>query len=238
MDRLYEPSKGFKRFNTWIIFHFRLNVCGEVATVDQLYGHHFGTHFCPRGQLFCVIPLPCNLRPDTPEGQVLKRSIQSVLVAPVSSVQGSKVYEAVILQDTKSERKLSLELSSRCCHDLSLRSHESYQMEIQFQLNRFHFCTMHKAVDLLPDITIVLPDLEKCGVPFRTHHCDGVTALNNKQQEAFSFIMGKSSEATFVAPLLIYGPFGTGKTFTLAMAARELSKEPGTKVLICTCTNR
>lgn len=169
---------------------------------------------------------------------MLKRSIQSVLIAPVSSVQGSKVYEAIILQDTKTERQLSLELSRKCCHELSLRSNESYQMEIQFQLNRLHFCTMHKAVDLLPDMTRVLPDLEKCGVPFSTHHCDGVIALNSKQQEAFSFIVGKSSEAMFVAPLLIYGPFGTGKTFTLAMAARELCKDPGNKVLICTCTNR
>lgn len=111
-------------------------------------------------------------------------------------------------------------------------------MEIQFQLNRSHFYTMHKAVDLLPDTTRVLPDLQKCGVPFGSPRCDGDTALNDKQQEALSFIVGNSSEATFVAPLLIYGPFGTGKTFTLAMAARELSKEPGTKVLICTCTNR
>lgn len=193
---------------------------------------------CHPGQLFCVIPFPSNLRPDTPEGQVLKRSIQSALVAPVSSVQGSKVYEAVILQDTKAEKKLSLELSTKCCHDLSLISHESHQMEIQFQLNRLSFCTMHKAVDLLPDMTRVLPDLEKCGVPLTTHHCDGFTALNKKQQEAFSFIVGKTSEEMFVAPLLIYGPFGTGKTFTLAMAAREISKEPGTKVLICTHTNR
>lgn len=199
---------------------------------------HVGTHVCPSGQLFCVIPFPSNLRPDSPEGQALKRSIKSALVAPVSSVQGSKVYEAVILQDTKNEKNLSLELSRKCCRDLSLKSKESYQMEIQFQLKRFSFCTMHKAVDLLPDMTRVLPDLKKCGVPLGSDHCDDVTALNKKQQEAFSFIVGKSSEATLVAPLLIYGPFGTGKTFTLAMAAREISKEPGTKVLICTCTNR
>ncbi|XP_056887023.1 helicase with zinc finger domain 2 isoform X3 [Takifugu flavidus] len=216
----------------------RLNFCGEVATLDKLYSNHFGMRFCPKGQLFCVLTVPCSLRPDTPEGQALKRSIQSALVALVSSsAQDSKVYEAIILQDTKSESQMYLELSRKCCSDLSLRNTESYQMEIQFQLNRLRFCTMHKAVDLLPDMTRVLPDLEKCEVPIRSDQYVGVTALNIKQQQALSFIVGNSSDPTFVAPLLIYGPFGTGKTFTLATAAIELSKEPGNKVLICTCTN-
>lgn len=195
--------------------------------------------FCPKGQLFCVLTVPCSLRPDTPEGQALKRSIQSALVTLVSSsAQDSKVYEAIILQDTKSESQMYLELSRKCCSDLLLRNTESYQMEIQFQLNRLRFCTMHKAVDLLPDMTRVLPDLEKCEVPIRSDQYDGVTALNIKQQQAISFIVGNSSDPTFIAPLLIYGPFGTGKTFTLATAAIELSKEPCNKVLICTCTNR
>lgn len=195
--------------------------------------------FCPKGKLFSVFTVPCSLRPDTPEGQALKWSIQSALVALVSSsAQNPKFYEAIILQDSKSESQMYLELSSKCCSDLSLRTNESYQMEIQFQLNRIRFCTMHKAVDLLPDMTRVLPDLEKCEVPIRSDQCDGVTTLNIKQQQALSFIMGNSSDPTSVAPLLIYGPFGTGKTFTIATAARELCKEPGNKVLICTCTNR
>lgn len=220
-------------------FHFRLNVCGKVETLDKVHNKDSGIYSCPKGQLFCVISLPGNLRPDTPEGQALKRSIQSALVAPLSSsAPDSKVYEAIVLHDTRSEKKMCLELSRKCCCDLSLGSNESHQMEVQFQLNRFHFCTLHKAVDLLPDMTRVLPQLEKCDVPIRQGHCDSITALNTKQKEAFSFIVGKSSITTFVAPLLIYGPFGTGKTFTLATAARELSKEPGNKVLICTCTNR
>lgn len=96
---------------------------------------------------------------------------------------------------------------------------------------------MHKAVDLLPDTSRVLPDLERCEVPIPNNSCNGLPALNVKQKEAFGFAVG-SSATTSVAPLLIYGPFGTGKTFTLATAARELSKDPGNKVLICTWTNR
>ncbi len=40
-------------------------------------------------------------------------------------------------------------------------------------------------------------------------------------------------------PLIVYGPFGTGKTETLAQAAMVLIKErPASKILICTHSNR
>ncbi|XP_053171368.1 helicase with zinc finger domain 2-like [Scomber japonicus] len=213
----------------------RLNVCGEIKTLDMLSSPEFGMMIAPPGELFCSVSTPCNLTPNTPEGQVLKRSIKSGLIAPLCSIgRNSKVYEANILQDTKSENKMYLELPKRCCSDLMLKRNESYQMEVQFQLDRDSFCTMHKAVDLLPDTKRVLPDLKKCSVPAKHMHYEN---LNVKQKSAFDFITGFSSVQKSVAPLLIYGPFGTGKTFTLATAARELSKEPDNKVLICTHTN-
>nr|XP_046237174.1 helicase with zinc finger domain 2-like isoform X2 [Scatophagus argus]XP_046237183.1 helicase with zinc finger domain 2-like isoform X2 [Scatophagus argus] len=213
----------------------RLNVCGEITTLDVLNSAQFGMMIAPQGQVFCAVSVPCNLTPDTPEGQALKRSIQSALIAPLSSSgQNSKVYEATILQDKTSDNKMCLQLSKKCCSDLRLKSEESYQMEVQFQLNRHSFCTMHKAVDLLPDTKRVLPDLKNCGVPINNIHCE---KLNAKQQSAINFITGKPSVQKFVAPLLIYGPFGTGKTFTLATAARQLCKQPDNKVLICTHTN-
>ncbi|XP_076606270.1 3'-5' exoribonuclease HELZ2-like [Chaetodon auriga] len=212
----------------------RLNVCGEITTLDTLNSTQFGMLMAPRGQVFCAVSFPCNLTPDTPEGQVLKRSIQSGLIAPSSSSgHKSKVYEAIILQD-KTSNKMYLQLSKKCCADLALKSNESYHMEVQFQLNRHSFCTMHKAVDLLPDTKLVLPDLKNCGVPVNNTHNE---KLNTKQQSAVDFITGNSSGQKFVAPLLIYGPFGTGKTFTLATAARELCNQPDNRVLICTHTN-
>ncbi|CAK6966077.1 helicase with zinc finger domain 2-like [Scomber scombrus] len=213
----------------------RLNVCGEIKTLDVLNSPEFGMMIAPPGELFCSVSTPCNLTPDTPEGQVLKRSIKSGLIAPLcSSGRNSKVYEANILQDTRSANEMYLELSKRCCSHLILKRNESYQMEVQFQLDRDSFCTMHKAVDLLPDTKRVLPDLKNCSVPAKHMHYE---ELNVKQKSAFDFITGFSSVQKSVAPLLIYGPFGTGKTFTLATAARELSKEPNNKVLICTHTN-
>ncbi|KAJ4940413.1 hypothetical protein JOQ06_026716 [Pogonophryne albipinna] len=213
----------------------RLNVCGGITTSEMLNSTKFGMMMAPRGELFCAVSTPCKLTPDTPEGLALKRSIQSALIAPLSeSSQNSKVYEASILKDKTSENTMYLQLSNKCCSDLTLRSNESYQMEVQFQLNRHSFCTMHKAVDLLPDTKRVLPDLKHCGVPVNNIKHE---KLNPKQQSAVDFITGSSNVQKYSAPLLIYGPFGTGKTFTLALAARELCKLPPNKVLICTHTN-
>lgn len=216
--------------------YFRLNVCGKFATLDTLNSVQFGMRKPAEGQVFCAVSVPCNLTLDTPEGQVLKRSIQSALVAPLSSSgQNCKVYEAIILRGTTSENKMYLELSKKCCSDLAIKSNESHQMEVQFQLNRLSFCIMHKAIDLLSDTKRVLPDLKRCGVPVNNIRYE---ELNAKQQSALHFITGNSSVKETVAPLLIYGPFGTGKTFTLAAAARELCNQPDNKVLICTHTNR
>ncbi|CAJ1050780.1 helicase with zinc finger domain 2 [Xyrichtys novacula] len=213
----------------------RLNVRGEITTMDSLMSSKFLNIPAPPGQLFCAVSIPCNLTPDTPEGQVLKQSIQSGLIAPMWSDGGHpKVYEATILHDHTNEKKMYLQLSKKCCSDLSLKSNESHRMEVQFQLSRLSFCTMHKAVDLLPDTKRVLPELKNCKVPVSSIIHE---KLNPKQQSAINFITGNSIVPKNVAPLLIYGPFGTGKTFTLATAARELCKQPHNKVLICTYTN-
>uniref|UniRef100_A0A7N6F662 C3H1-type domain-containing protein n=1 Tax=Anabas testudineus TaxID=64144 RepID=A0A7N6F662_ANATE len=232
-DRMHHFLYNEERAEDLVIS--RLNVCGKIKTLDTLNSIQFGMMKAPRGELFCSVSIPCNLTPDTPEGLVLKRSIQSGLIAPLSaSGQSSKVYEATILQDKTSDNKMYLQLSKQCCSDLALKNNQSYQMEVQFQQNRHNFCTMHKAVDLLPDTKRLLPDLKNCGVPVSNIQYKN---LNAKQQSAIDFITGTSSIKNFVAPLLIYGPFGTGKTFTLATAARELSKQPDNKVLICTHTN-
>ncbi|XP_008300802.1 helicase with zinc finger domain 2 [Stegastes partitus] len=213
----------------------RLNFCGEVRTLDTLFSALSGMTMAPHGQLFCAVSIPCNLTLDSPEGQVLKRSIVSALIAPLPSRHpNSKVYEASIVPHKTTENKIHLQLSKQCCADLALRSNESYQLEVQFQLDRHSFCSLHKAVDLLPDTSRVLPVLKNCGVPVSKATYEN---LNPKQQSAINFITGNSDTNMFVAPLLIYGPFGTGKTFTLATAARELCKHPRNKVLICTHTN-
>uniref|UniRef100_A0A3B4FHD3 Helicase with zinc finger 2 n=1 Tax=Pundamilia nyererei TaxID=303518 RepID=A0A3B4FHD3_9CICH len=211
----------------------RLNVCGEITALDTLYSLQFGVE-APWGQLFGVVLIPCHITQDSPEGLTLQRSIRSALIAPLTSRPNSKVYEASVLPYKTTENKLFLLLSKQCCFDHALKRNESYQMEVQFQLDRLNYCTMHRAVDLLPDTKTVLPVLKSCVIPVGNITCEN---LNTKQQLAIEFITGNSNVKNLVAPFLIYGPFGTGKTFTLATAARELCKDPQNKVLICTHTN-
>ncbi|MEQ2269566.1 hypothetical protein XENORESO_006346, partial [Xenotaenia resolanae] len=213
-----------------------LNVCGQITTMDRLDSPKFGMEFAPQGELFCSVSIPYKLTIDSPEGLALKRSVQSALIAPLDSHHpNSKVYEARVLQLITRENQIELQLFKQCCSDLALKHKKSYQMEVQFQLDRHTLCSLHKAVDLLPDTSRVLPDLKNCGVPVSDITYE---SLNSKQQSALGFITGNHDGRSFTAPLLIYGPFGTGKTFTIATAAIELSKDPQNKVLICTHTNR
>lgn len=60
--------------------------------------------------------------------------------------------------------------------------------------------------------------------------------LNGQQREAILSIT--SPVGTKQPPLLIIGPFGTGKTYTLAQAAKLVLEQENTRILICTHSNR
>ncbi|XP_066558927.1 3'-5' exoribonuclease HELZ2 isoform X2 [Amia ocellicauda] len=211
----------------------RLSLQVKVSLNDNIFEPQFGLKMSLPGELFAEVPISYILTPDTTEGYVLRRSIRSAFIAPLPPTN-NKVYEAIILHDTSGENKIYLQLSKRCCSDLGLRKNSEHQMEVQFQLNRLQFCEWHQAVDILPAVSIVLPDVTACSVPA---HNGEFPKLNAKQKAAMAFIIGDAVGLGPVPPLLIYGPFGTGKTFTLAAATKEIVRQPGTKVLICTHTN-
>ena len=61
--------------------------------------------------------------------------------------------------------------------------------------------------------------------------------LNPDQMEAVRHIV--ADRTGYTPPFVIYGPFGTGKTETLAQAAMVLLKEkPDARILICAQSNR
>ncbi|PFX31900.1 putative helicase with zinc finger domain, partial [Stylophora pistillata] len=59
--------------------------------------------------------------------------------------------------------------------------------------------------------------------------------LNESQREVIKRILAPEDLSS---PLMVFGPFGTGKTFTLNQAVRELVTREGNRVLLCTHTNR
>ena len=61
--------------------------------------------------------------------------------------------------------------------------------------------------------------------------------LNPDQMEAVRHIV--ADRTGYTPPFVIYGPFGTGKTETIAQAAMVLLKEKmETRILICAQSNR
>ncbi|TRY66323.1 hypothetical protein DNTS_024319 [Danionella cerebrum] len=213
----------------------RLNICGKVSLSIRMSHGEFD-FFAKQGMLFATLKVSCSLTQDSPEGQVLKRGVDMALVNCTSTKTSDRkhVYEASVLKQTAREGQISLELSAECVSKLQLRKETSCEMTVQFQLNRLSFCHMHWAIDNLPDLHNVLPDFSNCCVPI---NLTKQTELNNKQQIALNYILGKCQINKMVAPLLIYGPFGTGKTLCLASAAKALALRPQNKVLICTYTN-
>lgn len=99
---------------------------------------------------------------------------------------------------------------------------------------------MHNAVDSLRTLDLVFPDLYN--IPEFPSLSDWQwkeeieERLNEKQKEAI--IRVASLPNTALPPVLIVGPFGTGKTYTVAQATKQVLEEPNSRILICTQSNR
>lgn len=210
---------------------------GQVSLKTALETPALGMLFAPPGALYAKVPFPSSLLPDTDQGFLLSRAVTTALVAPVPA-PNSTVYQVQLEARASSEHALWLLLPARCCTALGLQAQDSPILEVQFQIDPLTFRFWHQAVDALPEERLVVPDLPACTLP-----CPWPTPPsfrgNHKQKLAVGLIAGRRPEDTkHIPPLLIYGPFGTGKTYTLAMAALEVVQQPQTKVLICTHTNR
>ena len=110
------------------------------------------------------------------------------------------------------------------------------------------YVEMHQAVDQLRTVETVYPDTDLTSLPEipwspasqwpekLDSRLD--TRLNPKQREAVIAITCPLSLS--LPPLLIIGPYGTGKTFTLGKAIESLlkdEKDEKKKILICTHSN-
>jgi len=62
------------------------------------------------------------------------------------------------------------------------------------------------------------------------------TKLNDKQKEVVCGIT--AGQDLSLPPLLLVGPYGTGKTYTLAQAAVQSLEDDASRILICTHSNR
>ncbi|XP_075384425.1 3'-5' exoribonuclease HELZ2 isoform X2 [Tenrec ecaudatus] len=213
----------------------KLNLRAHVSLKAALQTPAVGLLFAPPGALYAEITLPTALAPDTDQGFLLGRAVSTALVAPVPAPDCT-VFEARVEARAGFQQALWLLLPARCCSVLGLQPETCPMLEVQFQVDPMTFRLWHQAVDALPRVPLVLPNLPACACP-QPRPAPPTLRGNSKQKLAVALISGSASAQKPAPPLLIYGPFGTGKTYTLAMASLQVIEQPHTKVLICTHTN-
>ncbi|XP_043941030.1 probable helicase with zinc finger domain [Protopterus annectens] len=238
---------------------FNIKVNLQLVASFMLTGVSGGAKYAQNGQLFGRFKLNETLSEDTLAGRLVMTKVSAVYLLPLTKEKSTqtpgtkeKVYEALIEEKTK--EYIFLRLSRECCEELKLHIDRELQVELQFQLNRLPLCEMHYAVDRIKDIRILFPDDSITPAipwsPNRTSLKMGISGptgpsrqwdeqldprLNAKQKEAVIAITTPLSIQ--LPPVLIIGPYGTGKTFTLAQAVKHILQQQDTRVLICTHSN-
>ncbi|XP_022797830.1 uncharacterized protein LOC111336066 [Stylophora pistillata] len=192
------------------------------------------------GELFGVLRLQEEdaLRPDDAAGRLLYRKVNSVWLQLANS--GSQtVFEAPV-EKVESECVV-LRLSSKLCSDLKLHDTCDTAVNAQFQLNRWPLCQLHEAVERLTSgqLRLIFPDptvgtvISKEKIRWQWLLDKG---LNSNQKKVIERIASLEDNAL---PLVVFGPFGTGKTFTLNQAVRLLVQlDKSNRILLCTLSNR
>lgn len=196
------------------------------------------------GELFALLNLSRDISEDTSAGRLIMNNCITVLLAPDYSEDDDcefnkidKAYEALI--EDKGKNVIYLRLSAQTVSDLNLKPDQEFKAQIQFQLNRQSYCEWHHAIDKIGDTRLIFPDtfLEP-NIPWspqRQWSNIPDSRLNLKQKEAIVAIT--TPLYVPLPPILIIGPFGTGKTFTLAQAIKQLIAQPEHRILICTHSN-
>ncbi|XP_043969739.1 probable helicase with zinc finger domain isoform X1 [Gambusia affinis] len=225
-------------------FNIKANL--QLVTSFMLTGISVGAKYAQNGQLFARFKLTETLSEDTLAGRLVMTKVNSVLLLPLGregfgghapSGVKERVYEAVIEEKTKDY--IFLRICKSCCEELMLQPDREIQVELQFQLNRQPLCEMHYALDRIKDNTILFPDIGLVPTipwsPNRQWDEQLDPRLNAKQKEAVLAITTPISVS--LPPILIIGPYGTGKTFTLAQAVKHILRQDNSRVLICTHSN-
>ncbi len=114
----------------------------------------------------------------------------------------------------------------------------NFSSKLKFELKHFYFQSLHNAIKFLPDNVIhkLTPTVDylhaeddtKLEVSFSVpaYKC---LHLDQMQINALKAVLSSSAKV----PVLIAGPFGTGKTRMLARLAHDILKSRATRVLIC-----
>ncbi|CAD6232230.1 GSCOCG00001810001-RA-CDS [Cotesia congregata] len=229
------------RYNSIVDFH--------LASCYVLSSHTDGSttaKYAPLGELFAQLSLGRGISEDMKSGRLLLRGCNNILIKMYNpddnSEISSEIFEAHV--EDKCNYMIYARLSKHCVERLNLKPDTQVKMHVQFVLSRMPFCEWHRAVDCLPDERLVFPDpnfqLTMRLPPIPESNEDWYdlldNRLNDKQREALTLMIAPNH--IYLPPILLLGPYGTGKTFTIAQALLIiLHQNPLNKVLLCTQSN-
>lgn len=182
-----------------------------MATSTAKYAHS--------GELFALLTLGKDVSEDTSAGRLILNNCTTVLLTSSSNIATGayrRVYECLI--EDKGKNMIYLRLSAIAVRELAMRADSDFASDIQFQLNRLTYCEWHYAIDRITDYRLIFPDMSiEPVIPWSPNRQWDETLdirLNVKQKEAVLAIT--TPIGIEIPPILIIGPFGTGKTYTLA----------------------
>ncbi|KAK3911193.1 putative helicase with zinc finger domain [Frankliniella fusca] len=219
---------------------------------------HSTAKFAQNDEMYAVMHLSQAISEDTAAGRLILNNCTSVLLCAAAlspleyppdkptkatpheetvETKKKKVFEALI--EDKGKNVIYLKLSSDTVDEYKIIGGTVFYAEVQFQLNRLQYCEWHHAVDSIEDYKILFPETflepDIPWTPQRQWKEIKDTKLNVKQKEAIVAITTPLS--INLPPVLIIGPFGTGKTYTLAQAIKQLLTVPEYRILVCTHSN-
>ncbi|XP_078693443.1 3'-5' exoribonuclease HELZ2-like isoform X1 [Branchiostoma floridae x Branchiostoma belcheri] len=219
--------------------HIRRLTLQTVGIVSNMLEKTFTDSTCVEfahsGECFIHINLNEALSEDTPQGYLLTRSLspKAQIIIHTAHVD-QDAYEVWVEWTTKDS--IWLRIPSSVCQHFGLEQDTEVKMEVQFKLNRKPMLLRHCAVDAIKYLKMVFPDDPNYSKRFwKNLRKECPRTLNDKQREAFAKITAPTK--LLIPPLLLIGPFGTGKTHTIAAAASAVAREDDSRILICTHTN-
>ena len=120
----------------------------------------------------------------------------------------------------------------------------SVDVFVQFQPSRVNYCEWHYAIDQIQNdhINHLFPAiLDNFKIPWspKLQFADFDVKLNTLQKEIMIAVTIKNTGVEPIPPIVLLGPFGTGKTYTFAAAIQNLLLEPdnSNRILLCTHSN-
>lgn len=166
------------------------------------------------------------------------RIAQTALIRPCDSKKTYSVPVVSVHEDcVEVDVAANVDLANSVRKDLQLT------VDFQFRHDSTHFSQLHRSIDRLPETAIVTHLLGAAERESRTSRqvpdvssksLDAELSSNPKQKKAVNLILSHSSPV----PIIINGPFGTGKTRLLTEAIRLLTlRRKDRKVLVCTQSN-